>query len=406
MVSNIVDFCQQFYASTFIPVLYFRWPDEIQWSCPSVLKDMSTKNTIMEKKIKFYKNPDYFITDSYAYFGFINIDQSPSKMDFIILGPVYSTPISEETLHSFFRECQLTGDNRIEMTRVLLNSPQITFHQFLSMLSFIHLCINNETIDIESHFNARFNTSVQCKISGQYSVYAYDSKENGEYHNTWDFEQALTDCISHGDVPRLQSTLKRWNKEFPIKSGILSSNILQHTRNLFIVSATLATRAAVAGGLDTEQAYSLSDLYIRECENTQNVDTLNSLTYTMLIDFTTRVGNQKLPIEGMSKEIFQCVQYISQHTNRPLLVDDVAACIGKSRSYITKKFKTELGFDISSFIMRCKLEEAKSLLTYTDKSLSDISSYLCFSSQSHFQNVFKKQYGITPMAYRKKTTHI
>ena len=79
----------------------------------------------------------------------------------------------------------------------------------------------------------------------------------------------------------------------------------------------------------------------------------------------------------------------------------MAAFIRRSRSYITKKFKKELGFDISSFIMRCKLEEAKSLLTYTNKSLSEISSYLCFSSQSYFQNVFKKKYGMTPLQYRK-----
>ena len=57
---------------------------------------------------------------------------------------------------------------------------------------------------------------------------------------------------------------------------------------------------------------------------------------------------------------------------------------------------------MNSFIMRCKLEEAKSLLTHTDKSISEISSYLCFSSQAYFQNVFKKKYGITPNAYRKR----
>lgn len=401
MVSDIIDFCQQFYASTFIPILYFQWPHEIQWSCPSVLKEMSTQNTVMEEKIKFHKNPDYFITDSYAYFGFVNINRSPSKMDFVVLGPVYSTPISEETLHNFLRECQLTGNSRNEMTHVLLNSPHVTFHQFLNMLSFIHLCINEEKIEIESHFNARFDASAQYGISKQYSEHIYESRENGEYHNTWDFEQALTDCISHGDVPRLQATLHMQHKEFPIKSGILSHNVLQHTRNLFIVTATLATRAAVVGGLDAEQAYQLSDLYIRECENTQSIDRLNTLTYTMVIDFATRVGNRKLPIEGMSKDVFRCIQYISQHPNEAILVDDVAAYIKRSRSYITKKFKEELGFDISSFIMRCKLEEARSLLTYTDKPLSEISSYLCFSSQSYFQNVFKKKYGMTPMQYRK-----
>lgn len=401
MVLDIIDFCQQFYASTFIPILYFHWPHEIQWSCPSILKEMSTQNTVMEEKIKFHKNPDYFITDSYAYFGFVNINSSPSKMDFVVLGPVYSTPISEETLHSFLRECQLTGDSRNEMSHVLLNSPNITFHQFLSMLSFIHLCINEEKIEIESHFNTHFDASAQYGISKRYSEHSYESRENGECHNTWEFEQALTDCISHGDVPRLQATLNMQHKEFPIKSGVLSHNVLQHTRNLFIVTATLATRAAVAGGLDAEQAYHLSDLYIQECENTQSVDTLDTLTYTMIIDFTTRVGNRKLPIEGMSKDVFRCIQYISQHPNEEIRVDDVAAFIRRSRSYITKKFKKELGFDISSFIMRCKLEEAKSLLTYTNKSLSEISSYLCFSSQSYFQNVFKKKYGMTPLQYRK-----
>ena len=53
--------------------------------------------------------------------------------------------------------------------------------------------------------------------------------------------------------------------------------------------------------------------------------------------------------------------------------------------------------------MRCRLEEAKSLLTYSDKTLSEISTYLCFSSQSYFQNIFKKKYGITPLKYRKQT---
>lgn len=52
--------------------------------------------------------------------------------------------------------------------------------------------------------------------------------------------------------------------------------------------------------------------------------------------------------------------------------------------------------------MQVRLREAKSLLQYTDKSLGEISSYLCFSSQSHFQNAFKKETGITPAAYRKQ----
>ncbi|HBA50183.1 MAG TPA: hypothetical protein DCZ91_20805 [Lachnospiraceae bacterium] len=55
------------------------------------------------------------------------------------------------------------------------------------------------------------------------------------------------------------------------------------------------------------------------------------------------------------------------HTNEPLCADDVARQIHRSSSYIMKKFKNELGFTIADFIMRCRLEEAKSLLTFSDK---------------------------------------
>ena len=70
------------------------------------------------------------------------------------------------------------------------------------------------------------------------------------------------------------------------------------------------------------------------------------------------------------------------------------------RSTLSKKFKREMGFNISSYIMRRKLEEAKSMLNYSDKTVSEISEYLCFSSQSYFQNVFKRKYGMTQKDFR------
>ena len=182
-------------------------------------------------------------------------------------------------------------------------------------------------------------------------------------------------------------------------------NAVKQKKNIFITIATLTTRAAIQGGMNLEEAYQLADVYIQDCEHSQNLTYIENLNYSMLIDFAERVAKGKIP-GGMSKEIFDCVQFISRHVNEPIQVGDVTEHIGKSRSYLTKKFKKELGFDISSFIMRCKLEESKSLLTFTEKSLSEISSYLCFSSQAYFQNVFKKKYGITPTQYRKQTQQI
>ena len=50
-----------------------------------------------------------------------------------------------------------------------------------------------------------------------------------------------------------------------------------------------------------------------------------------------------------------------------------------------------------------KTEEAKRLLRYSDKPITAISSYLGFSSPSHFSRVFKARVWITPGEYREST---
>jgi len=47
------------------------------------------------------------------------------------------------------------------------------------------------------------------------------------------------------------------------------------------------------------------------------------------------------------------------------------------------------------------LAEAKSLLTNTDWTIAEIASSLGFEYASYFNNFFKKQAGVTPMAFRK-----
>jgi len=121
----------------------------------------------------------------------------------------------------------------------------------------------------------------------------------------------------------------------------------------------------------------------------------------MPIDFAKRVAQQKLP-SGISQELYSCMQFISTHMNEPINASDVVTFSGKSRAYLFKKFQEELGISIGAYITECRLREAKSLLRYTDKPLGEISSYLCFSSQSHFQNAFKKHTGVTPNDYRKE----
>lgn len=73
-----------------------------------------------------------------------------------------------------------------------------------------------------------------------------------------------------------------------------------------------------------------------------------------------------------------------------------------SRTYLCDRFKLETGMTIGHFITNTKITEAKRMLTVTTLNAAQISDYLSFSSQSYFQNVFKKIVGCTPKQFRLK----
>ncbi len=157
----------------------------------------------------------------------------------------------------------------------------------------------------------------------------------------------------------------------PLTEGKLADSPLRQAKNLFIWTVTIVGKnGAIPGGMDIEQTYQLIDTYIQECERLQSLDAVKNLQFNMLIDFAARVAQSKLP-EGISNEIFFCMQYISSHLNGAISIEDVASQIGKSRAYTTAKFKRETGKTIGEYIMFCRMQEAKSLLIYTDKTLGE-----------------------------------
>lgn len=145
--------------------------------------------------------------------------------------------------------------------------------------------------------------------------------------------------------------------------------------------------------MDIEEAYRLTDTYIQECERCQSVESVKTLQYNLLIDFTERVGEAKMP-SGITDDVYEAIQFIKLHTNAPIGVNDVVNSVCVSKNWLNKKFQEQMNTTIGKYITFCKIEESKSLLAHSDKTLSEISNYFYFSSQSYFQNLFKKQYRI------------
>lgn len=56
---------------------------------------------------------------------------------------------------------------------------------------------------------------------------------------------------------------------------------------------------------------------------------------------------------------------------------------------------------LNEYATELRMEEAKSLLANTRKSISWIASQLCYQNFSYFSRVFKKETGMSPGEYRE-----
>jgi len=94
-------------------------------------------------------------------------------------------------------------------------------------------------------------------------------------------------------------------------------------------------------------------------------------------------------------------QYIHQHFNEPITLEDVCAATGFSISYFSTMFKKETGEGFSKYLSRIRIERAKSLLQDTNLSIAEICNQVGYSDLKHFTSTFKKMTSLNPGQYRK-----
>lgn len=341
----------------------------------------------------------YFITPYFNYYGVVNC--SPFR---IVIGPSRQSAINDQDLKELAFKCDIAPDDVEEFVSSMKSIVHMPLSSIVQILCTMNYVMNDEKLTLEDI--TIYDTEQQDlkeKIESERAnqkFYNSDTDEiqmQQEVHNTLALEQTLVNIVRKGDT----AALREWIRNAPaVRGGILAAEQLRQMKNTFIVTATLISRAAIRGGMDIDDALSLSDAYIQKCEFLFSVDRIMNLQYHMVFDYTEQVEklrNGKSP----SKIVTDVSNYIQHHLSEPIDVEALAKSLFLSRTYLATKFKKESGTTLTDFILKEKVEEAKRLLRYTDKHATAIAAYLGFSSQSHFSNVFRKYTGKSPNEYRK-----
>lgn len=338
----------------------------------------------------------YIATPLFHYYGVVNSGNTK-----IILGPTAQIMANEQKLRELAFELDLSHAEINDFVSGMNAISRIPPERLLQLLCLINHVLNGEKLALSDiAIRKDRQETLKIDVERERTEKVYEIESPSEPHNTLALEEEIMEIVRRGD----SIALKRRIAEAPaVESGRIAGDQLRQMRNLFIITATLASRAAIRGGMREDDAFSLSDAYIQRVELLGDHNAILNFQYHMLLEFTEQVEKLRRG-KHATKFSLDVANYVRHHLSEPVNVEKMAKEFYISRPYLSAKFKAETDETLTDFILKEKTEEAKRLLRYSERSLSAIAAYLGFSSQGHFSRVFKKYEGVTPGEYRNGTS--
>lgn len=148
---------------------------------------------------------------------------------------------------------------------------------------------------------------------------------------------------------------------------------------------------------------------------------MRTVIYAKLIEIFVHIGrnvisggrknkNQVLRTENNPEKkkeymetIMSACNYINQHYQEALSLEEVAEFSGFSKFHFTRIFKQCMNMTFYEYLNQKRISKAEELLSTTGESVTEIAMSSGFSSISAFNRTFKSIKGCSPSEYRGKS---
>jgi AraC family transcriptional regulator len=128
----------------------------------------------------------------------------------------------------------------------------------------------------------------------------------------------------------------------------------------------------------------------------------NALGAHLLKRYCRQTGRKSAtfpPAEQFSPTTWRhIVEYIQEHLDHSLTLDELAKVVGMSPYHFARRFKQSRGLTPHQYILHARIECARTLLL-EEEPIIELVTRLGFADQSHFTRTFKHFVGMTPGAF-------
>lgn len=212
------------------------------------------------------------------------------------------------------------------------------------------------------------------------------------------FEKKLIDKFTRNlglalqtlDVEEIKKIVDGMRKEAMDTPGVHGWEIVQNVcqcGSIFIMQ------------LDVPDKADLQDEFRSKCDNCTTVEAL----FSYLQEFMLTTVNQMIAVreEDSVRPVRMAKQYIRNHYQEQITLEDVSEYVGLTPAYFSVMFKKETEIGFAKYLINERIEGAKDLLRESSLSVSDICRKVGYNDTKHFTRLFEKNVGVKPAVYRK-----
>lgn len=154
-------------------------------------------------------------------------------------------------------------------------------------------------------------------------------------------------------------------------------------------------RGNIQGELDT----CLKKLYSISAKPNKNKEFLLDLYGQELVYYLVQIkGIQQVIKFEDNNPIHKSINYIQDNIRQPICIKQLAYDLNMSEANFCNSFKKIIGVTPREYITNLKLTQAKDMLK--NQNVTEVALDLGYENISHFIEIFKNKYGITPKQYK------
>ena len=313
------------------------------------------------------------------------------KPPYCSIGPFFTVQLTDADWQATFNQYSFTEQQRKTVIDFLPKVPVVSTPQAFSVARNVLLAAY-DSLDIHVRV-INMTVAVEPELSN------VDISDYEEPHNSpeeiYRHECAVVQAVMDGDY---EKAMKTGNILLTALAPEDICNMREYL-GLYHWANALYRKAAQDNGIPP---YLVQELYHKmylASENCKTYASYVSLQIHMLTAYCDLC--REYSTKDYSPIIRQVVNYIRMNLSQELDIQTIAKNAGFSQTYITHKFKDEVGMPPSKFILEQRIRLAKKMLATSNKSVSEIASDVGVADWSYFSRLFKKSTGKTPSEFRK-----